>query len=220
MDCTYTTQTLPVSDGQTVSRRGVAKRCSSPPRADSVVSMLRSLSLDDDFFERRALRATCIQKTPLDDFHPQASEIVPGLFVCDIYTATSPAVVRGLGITHVASVIKHDCPRFPKPMQHVWVPIDDSRQAELLGHLDFVVEWIAQALEQKGQVMVHCVWGMSRSASVVIAYLMAVEKMPFDIACKHVISRRKVVRPNSAFMRQLKAYEQILRSRGQRRHSV
>lgn len=198
-------------------QKSASRKSPSPPRADSLVSMLRSVTVDDDYFERRALRATCIQRTPLEDFHPQASEIIPGLFVCDMYTATSPAVRRGLGITHIASVVKRDCPRFPLGMQHICIPIEDSRQAELLGYLDFTVEWISDALRRNGQVMIHCIWGMSRSASVAIAYLMVTKHMPLEVALKFVVSKRQVVKPNSGFMRQLKVYERILKTREQQR---
>ncbi|CCM00844.1 uncharacterized protein FIBRA_02886 [Fibroporia radiculosa] len=200
-----------------IARKRTCTRPTSPPSADSPLSMLRSLTVDYDYFERRALRAVCIQKTPMDDFHPQASEIIPDLFVCDIYTATSTAVVRGLGITHIASVLKHDCPCFPVEMRHIHIPVDDSRNAELLGHLDFTADWITHALEHKGRVMVHCVWGMSRSASIAIAYLMVARHMSVDNALKHVVSRRQIVRPNSGFLRQLKLYERILKGREQRR---
>ncbi|KZT67139.1 phosphatases II [Daedalea quercina L-15889] len=185
----------------------------SPPQADALVSMIRSLTVDDDYFERRALRSICIQKTPVDDYHPQYSEIIPGLFVADMYTATSAAVIRDLGITHVVSVLKHDCPRYSQDLKHICIPIDDSRSAGLLGHLDAITEWIQHALERGGQVMVHCVWGMSRSASVAIAFLMATRRMSLDDAFRHVVSRRKFVRPNSGFMYQLKVYEHILRAR-------
>ncbi|KAH9830796.1 phosphatases II [Rhodofomes roseus] len=191
----------------------MAMRTPSPPRADALLSMIRSFTVDDDYFERRALRRTCIQNHPVDDFHPQYSEIIPGLFVADMYTATSSAVIRSLGITHVVSVLKNDCPQYPNDLQHICVPIEDRRSAGLLNHFDFVTDWIQQALQQGGQVMVHCVWGMSRSASVVIAVLMSLRRMSLDEAYRHIVSRRKIVRPNSGFMCQLKVYEQLLRAR-------
>ena len=192
-------------------------RTPSPPRADCIVSMIRSLTVDDDYFERRALRTTCTQKNPVDDFPPQYSEIIPGLFVADMYTATSAAVIRELGITHVVSVLKDGCPHYPQNLQHICVPIEDKRSAEILGHLDSITEWIQRALANGGQVMVHCVWGMSRSASFAIAFLMANRRMSLDDALKHVVARRKIVKPNSGFMHQLRVYELMLRGREARR---
>ncbi|KAJ8497134.1 hypothetical protein ONZ51_g687 [Trametes cubensis] len=185
----------------------------SPPNADTVVSMLRSLTVDDDYFHRRALRNMCIQKSPMDDFLPQASEIIPGLFLSDMYTATSPAVIQRLGITHVASILRKPWHRYPKSIRHLCVPIDDVDNANLLDYLDATVRWIHSALGGGGRVLVHCVWGMSRSASVAIAYLIKARSMSLDEALNLARTRRRVVRPNQGFMAQLKVYERVTRLR-------
>ncbi|KAI0915685.1 hypothetical protein AcV5_003538 [Taiwanofungus camphoratus] len=220
MSCVVAAQIHPVLEIKIIPTQVAHKndsRSRSPPRADCLLSMIRSLTVDDDYFTRRALRATCIQRSPLDDFHPQASEIVPGLFVCDAYTASSPAIIDGLGITHVASVLKRAWYQYPREIEHICIPIDDTRQASLLGYLDHTMAWMQDALRRKGRVMVHCVWGMSRSASVAIAYLMVTEHMSLEDALKLVKSKRQVVRPNSGFLAQLKVYEKVLRAREKRR---
>ncbi|KAI9068407.1 phosphatases II [Trametes sanguinea] len=185
----------------------------SPPHADTVVSMLRSLTVDDDYFHRRALRKICIQSSPVDDFLPQASEIIPGLFLSDMYTATSPAVVQRLGITHVASILRKPAHRYPRPIRHLCVPIDDKDDTNILDYLDPSVKWIHAALAEGGRVLVHCVWGMSRSASVAIAYLIAARRMSLDEAVRLARGRRKVVRPNQGFMVQLRVFEKVTRLR-------
>ncbi|CDO72775.1 hypothetical protein BN946_scf184994.g28 [Trametes cinnabarina] len=185
----------------------------SPPHADTVVSMLRSLTVDDDYFHRRALRKICIQSSPVDDFLPQASEIIPGLFLSDMYTATSPVVIQRLGITHVASIVRKPAHRYPKPVRHLCVPVDDKDETNILDYFDAAVGWIHAALAEGGRVLLHCVWGMSRSASVAIAYLIAARRMSLDEALQLARARRKVVRPNQGFMGQLKVYEKVTRLR-------
>ncbi|KAH9928763.1 protein-tyrosine phosphatase-like protein [Amylocystis lapponica] len=148
-----------------------------------------------------------------NDFLPQASEIIPGLFVCDMYTATSPAVLTALGITHIVSCIKPALPTRMAGIQQICIPIDDSKQADLLGYLDYAVYWMAKAMRTKGNVVVHCMWGMSRSASIAIAYLIAVERMSLESALRLVRSKRQVVRPNAGFLRQLQVYEKVTRLR-------
>ncbi|RPD63765.1 phosphatases II [Lentinus tigrinus ALCF2SS1-6] len=184
----------------------------SPPRADTLVSMLRSLTVDD-YFQRRALRNTCTQRSPVDDFFPQASEIIPGLFVADLYTATSLAVLEQLAITHVVSVVRKPDFRYPRTVKHLCIPVEDRTDNDLLGYLDHAVAWIRDALAQDGRVLVHCVWGMSRSASVMLAYLIAARSMSLDEALRIVRARRQIVRPNSGFMTQLKVYERVTRMR-------
>jgi atypical dual specificity phosphatase len=60
------------------------------------------------------------------------------------------------------------------------------------------------------RVLVHCVQGMSRSASVVLAYLMSRERKTFKQAWEHVTALRPVVKPNPGFIIQLLELEKIL----------
>ena len=60
--------------------------------------------------------------------------------------------------------------------------------------------------EQNRTILVHCAAGVSRSASFVIAYLMGKKNMSFDEAFEHTKERRKIIRPNSGFLEQLKKY--------------
>jgi atypical dual specificity phosphatase len=60
------------------------------------------------------------------------------------------------------------------------------------------------------KVLVHCVAGVSRSASFVLAYLMKYQKMPLKDAYKYLHARRPVVRPNTSFFQQLIEYERNL----------
>lgn len=59
---------------------------------------------------------------------------------------------------------------------------------------------------QDGVVLVHCNAGVSRSASVVIGFLMSQEKMSFDEAFSTVKTARPSIQPNPGFMNQLKKY--------------
>lgn len=59
---------------------------------------------------------------------------------------------------------------------------------------------------QDGVVLVHCNAGVSRSASVVIGFLMCQEKMSFDEAFSAVKAARPYIQPNPGFMNQLKKY--------------
>ena len=175
---------------------------------------------DYDYLVRRALRRMCTQPTLHDHFFPQASEIIPGLFVADLYTATSSAVLSHLGITHVVSLIHAHGVTFPRPIAHLSVSVEDTEDADLLGHLDDVVRWIRVALAPTGEdgappghVLIHCVWGMSRSATVAAAFLIAARGMTLATALRTLRAQRPVARPNPGFMRQLQAFERATRLR-------
>eukprot|EP00771_Trimastix_marina_P000558 gnl/Trimastix_PCT/1577.p1 GENE.gnl/Trimastix_PCT/1577~~gnl/Trimastix_PCT/1577.p1 ORF type:complete len:276 (+),score=28.93 gnl/Trimastix_PCT/1577:329-1156(+) len=56
-------------------------------------------------------------------------------------------------------------------------------------------------------VLVHCRLGQSRSATVVIAYLMRHLRMSLDAAVQDVVRKRPSVNPNHGFLRQLMAWD-------------
>ena len=60
------------------------------------------------------------------------------------------------------------------------------------------------------KILVHCAAGASRSATVVIAYLMWKNKMKFEDAMKFVQKKRPIIYPNFGFKEQLKMFEKLL----------
>ncbi|CAD8075130.1 unnamed protein product [Paramecium sonneborni] len=56
-------------------------------------------------------------------------------------------------------------------------------------------------------VLVHCYAGISRSATIVIAYLMKTFKMSLIQAFKYVQTQRPIINPNPGFMKQLQSFE-------------
>jgi protein-tyrosine phosphatase len=61
---------------------------------------------------------------------------------------------------------------------------------------------------QRGEgVLVHCAFGVSRSSTLVIAFLMRKLKIGYLEAFSYVRRKRPVVRPNPGFQEQLKAWE-------------
>ena len=89
-----------------------------------------------------------------------------------------------------------------------WVVSDcrDTVKANIERYFEKTSNWIAEALDAGDGVLVHCHWGASRSASIVLAYLMAKKGMPLEEAMTLVKSRRMDADPNKGFIRQLQAH--------------
>lgn len=86
---------------------------------------------------------------------------------------------------------------------YAYIPMADSPTQDLLSNLPDALSFISFELEQGHTVLVHCYAGVSRSASVVIAYLMMARGMSLDQAYAHVKARRPIIHPNPGFMQQL-----------------
>lgn len=68
------------------------------------------------------------------------------------------------------------------------------------------LEYINSVKDCGGKVLVHCNAGVSRSATVVIAYLMQKNQIDFDTAYQLVKSKRSCIQPNIGFISQLKQF--------------
>ena len=143
----------------------------------------------------------------LDD----VNEIMEGLYLGNLIIANNKEVLKNLGITKVLSIIERF--RIPKyeesdNIKHKVVLVDDSLQQNIIKHFGECLNFI----KGEEKVLVHCAVGASRSATIVIAYLMWKNKeMTFEKALNYVKEKRAVVNPNLAFQDQLQLFEKILK---------
>jgi protein-tyrosine phosphatase len=72
---------------------------------------------------------------------------------------------------------------------------------------DEAVDYIKQNLDENKKLFVHCMAGISRSASVIIYYLMKYEGYTYEDAYTEVKDLRPVIKPNRFFEKHLRAVE-------------
>lgn len=77
-------------------------------------------------------------------------------------------------------------------------------------NLDNVFEdsnkFIENAFENKGNILVHCMMGRSRSATIVAAYLINTFGMDVDEVLSLMKNKRNIIQPNKHFEKQLRKY--------------
>jgi len=87
------------------------------------------------------------------------------------------------------------------------VNIDDSENANISRYFEEVCEFIEKARQENKNCLVHCAAGISRSSTLVIAYLMKHQKMNLKEAYGHTREQRSIIEPNSGFAKQLMELE-------------
>lgn len=87
------------------------------------------------------------------------------------------------------------------------IPVDDSQYSDLLIELPKACQFIEEAISEGGKVLVHCVMGISRSATTVCAYLMKTEGLKPNEALGRLMDARAEVCPNAGFVNQLVIFE-------------
>ena len=70
-----------------------------------------------------------------------------------------------------------------------------------------VIIYLDDAISSGVSVLVHCLAGVSRSVTIMIAYLICSKRMQLAEAIEHVRRRRPNISPNFNFMGQLLEFE-------------
>jgi len=90
-------------------------------------------------------------RRPSLDRAPPASEVLPRLYLTDLFTARNGAQLTILGITHILSVIDH-APNLPQTpslqLQTLHIPLSDSPDQDILAHLPATTSFISNALAE------------------------------------------------------------------------
>ncbi|KZT53101.1 DSPc-domain-containing protein [Calocera cornea HHB12733] len=129
-------------------------------------------------------------------------QILPNLWLGDYRAAISPDLLAQHAIRYVLSALRWK-PQGVQGVQYLHVEVDDTPDADLLAHLPACVRFIADALAAQQAVLVHCQAGVSRSATIVIAYLMSAHQLPADEALALVQQARPQASPSETFLAQL-----------------
>ena len=162
------------------------------------------------------------------------SLVAPNLFVGDESAAADLRALRAAGVTHIlnctpvpsvlegthvalapcqgaaAGTVAVEGPgASPPPLRFCQLGLLDSISdlPRMQGALRTGVAFIAEAIRNGGTVLVHCHRGISRSATLAIAYLMSTTHQTAETVFEHMRTRRRVIDPNLTYWTQLIEWE-------------
>lgn len=122
-----------------------------------------------------------------------------------------------LGVTHVVSLVEQGVP-YPGRFEYLHIALPDVEATDLYSRFDEACKFIDLAIKNGGSCLIHCMAGMSRSATITIAWTMKTYKLRYETALEFVKSKRPIINPNDGFIRQLQQWEKELSKRGVKFH--
>jgi len=138
------------------------------------------------------------------------SEILPGkLYLGDMKHAKNIDALQDLGVSFILTIF-NERPQLKvdaRTFDWLYLEAHDSERQDLTKIFDRAVKFLTRAIDTtQSAAYVHCGKGVSRSASLVIAYLMKSQGWSLNRALKHAQSCRPIVNPNAGFSAQLREW--------------
>lgn len=141
-------------------------------------------------------------------------ELLPFLYLGSALHSSRRETLAASGITAVLNV-SSTCPNFYEAeLEYLRLTVEDSLAADIRACFSTAIAFIDSVKQSGGRVLVHCQAGISRSATICLAYLMHARRVKLDEAFDFVKQRRQVISPNLAFMGQLLQFETDVLCRG------
>ncbi|XP_058502314.1 dual specificity protein phosphatase 8 isoform X2 [Solea solea] len=139
------------------------------------------------------------------------TRILPHLYLGSQKDVLNKDLMAQNGITYVLNA-SNTCPKpdFISESHFMRIPVNDNYCEKLLPWLDKTNEFIDKAKVSNCRVIVHCLAGISRSATIAIAYIMKTMGLSSDDAYRFVKDRRPSISPNFNFLGQLLEFEKGL----------
>lgn len=135
-----------------------------------------------------------------------ADQIIDNLYIGSISSCYDINMLKQIGITHIISVIAGFEPPFPSDFEYLVINALDDENTLLKDKFKICNEFIENGLENNGKVLIHCVFGKSRSATILCAYLIDKFGMSYNNTLSVLQKKREIIEPNKFFETQLIEY--------------
>ena len=156
------------------------------------------------------------------------------LFLGDARQAINSSVIYDLGITHIVNVTKAAPNQFENvenmqsikdnmlpsiyshfdsnPVKYLKLDLLDEANVSIQKHFDEAISFLDNAMsgDSNNRILIHCQMGISRSSTILIAFLMQYKQWTLVTAYEHVKNCRSKICPNDGFLEQLERYEKTL----------
>uniref|UniRef100_A0A250XVT0 Dual specificity protein phosphatase 18 n=1 Tax=Castor canadensis TaxID=51338 RepID=A0A250XVT0_CASCN len=134
------------------------------------------------------------------------SQVTRSLYISSRAAANNRLLLSSNRITSVVSV-SEEVADTHEDIQYLQVPVADAPMAQLCDFFDPIADHIHSVEMTQGRTLLHCSAGVSRSATLCLAYLMKYQGMSLLDAHTWTKSCRPIIHPNSGFWEQLIRYE-------------
>jgi protein-tyrosine phosphatase len=136
------------------------------------------------------------------------------IYIGSYFNATNSKELDKLNIKYILNCAIECKNLFEYKFIYKKIDLKDLIDFPIENYFDEAIEFINKCREEKkGNLLIHCMQGKSRSATILLAYLIKENKMTTNEAFKFVKKKRKTILPNLSFMNKLREFEEKLNNK-------
>ncbi len=133
----------------------------------------------------------------------EANEVFPNIYIGNINSSLNKDELEKRGITHIISVINGCTQNYPD-LNYKLVHLNDDSWQNISKYFEECSNYIEQVINEGESILVHCSKGVSRSVTIVLAYLIIKKGYSLDQALIKIKEKRSIINPNKGFLDQLR----------------
>lgn len=134
------------------------------------------------------------------------------LYLGDTRDARDLEKIHRLGIQYIVNCSSSPSRARPNDCHYLEIKTEDTPDFPILSlHFQTFWDFVEEARKNSKKVLVHCSLGVSRSATLVIAYLMKHKGWSYPTALRQVRKQRYIIEPNRGFSKQLEEFSRRLK---------
>uniref|UniRef100_A0A2K5PF98 Dual specificity protein phosphatase 15 n=1 Tax=Cebus imitator TaxID=2715852 RepID=A0A2K5PF98_CEBIM len=131
--------------------------------------------------------------------------VLPGLYLGNFIDAKDLDQLGRNKITHIISI--HESPQpLLQDITYLRIPVADTPEVPIKKHFKECINFIHCCRLDGGNCLVHCFAGISRSTTIVTAYVMTVTGLGWRDVLEAIKATRPIANPNPGFRQQLEEF--------------
>lgn len=136
-----------------------------------------------------------------------AHEILENIYLGNCKIASNYLFLESIGITHILNCAKEHPNYFEycSDIQYKSFPLYDVMNENIEQYFDEATEFIENAVQSGGRILIHCHAGISRSSTLLTYYIMKKYSATCEQVLNYIKGIREIVRPNPSYLQQLHA---------------
>ena len=142
------------------------------------------------------------------DLLKKPNHIIDNIYLGNAYNACDTTFLNNNNIKNIINVTREIPNWYPEKYRYLKIPVRDTRDSFLDNYYRECYDFIINS-PKKTNIFIHCYMGSSRSASIVVYYIMKRHNKTFTEALEHIKSCRSNININTNFSDEIKFLEKL-----------